>query len=275
MVGAIKSEIRKVFTTRLWWGLLIGVLIVDAGLSALFAFLVGNDFGGGGNPGDNPFLHPTVGTAQLVYSAGFAYYLTPLFPLTLGVLLITSEFRHKTITATFLSTPVRWKVVVAKIVAVLVIGAVYAVVHDLAVVGGGGGVLSLRGQPTFLGEGPVWQTLGISLLCFMCWVLLGFGFGMLIQNQIATILIAVGIAFLAQIILGIVFGVLHWDAAAKWLPANLSLGMLVSNDPLAGTSQAGGGDQYFTWWVAALILTAYGLVLAGIGSWLASRRDIS
>ena len=272
MTGAIRSELRKVFTTRLWWGLLLAVVLLDGLISFGFAFLVGQDFGGG-DPSQSPFLHPNVGTIQLVFSAGFVYYLTPLIPLTLGVLLITSEFRHKTISATYLAVPVRTTVVAAKIVAVVVTGAMYAVVHDVAVVAAGGGVLAARGQPTFLDHGEIWQTLGISLLTFVCWALLGFGFGMLIQNQIAAILVGIGVGFLAQIILGIVFGILGWDGASKWLPGNLSVGMLVTQDPTGGTQ--GGGDPYFSWWVSALLLTAYGLALSLVGSWIASRRDIT
>ncbi len=274
MLGAIRSEVRKVFTTRLWWGLLLAVVVLDGLISFGFAFLVGRDFGGGqGGSDQSPFLHPNAGTIQAVFSAGFIYYLTPLIPLTLGVLLITSEFRHKTISATFLAEPVRWTVVVAKLVAVVITGAMYAVVHDLAVVGAGGGVLALRNQPTFLGDGQVWQTLGISLLAFVCWALLGFGFGMIIQNQVAAILAGIGVGFLAQIILGIVFGILHWGSASRWLPGNLSVGMLITQDPTGG--QSTGPSPYFSWWVCALLLTAYGLTLSGVGSWLAARRDIS
>ncbi len=273
MGGAIRSELRKVFTTRLWWGLLLAVVLLDGLISFGFAFLVGQDFGGDSSNA-SPFLHPNAGTIQLVFSAGFVYYLTPLIPLTLGVLLITSEFRHKTISATFLAVPVRWVVVVAKIVAVVVTGAMYAVVHDVAVVAAGGGVLALRGQPTFLDHGDVWQTLGISLLTFVCWALLGFGFGMLIQNQIAAVLVGIGVGFLAQIILGIVFGILSWDHASRWLPGNLSVGMLVTQDPTNGAESAG-GSPYFSWWVSALLLTGYGLALSIIGSWIASRRDIT
>ncbi|CCH78715.1 putative ABC transport system membrane protein [Nostocoides japonicum T1-X7] len=273
MGGAVRSELRKVFTTRLWWGLLLGVVFLDGLISFGFSFLVGADLGGD-NPSASPFLHPNAGTIQLVFSAGFVYYLTPLIPLTLGVLLITSEFRHKTISATYLAVPVRPVVVAAKLVAVVVTGAMYALVHDLAVVAAGGGVLTLRGQPTFLDSGDVWQTLGVSLLTFVCWALLGFGFGMLIQNQIAAILVGIGVGFLAQIILGIVFGLLSWDGVSRWLPGNLSVGMLVTQDPTNG-AQASSGDPYFSWWVSALLLTAYGLALSIIGSWIASRRDIT
>lgn len=274
MIGAIKSEIRKIFTTRLWWGLLIGVVVVDAGLSALFGSLVGQDFGGGEAAEGNPFANATIGTAQLVYSAGFIYLLSPLFPLVLGVILITSEFRHQTVSATFLATPERWKVVVAKLVAILGIGTVYAVIHDIAVVAGGATVMSARGYPTFLDNSAVWQTLALSVLCFVCWALLGFGFGILIRNQVAAIMVALGVAFVAQIALQIVFGVLDWPNASKWLPSNLSTGMLVTNDPTAGQASAG-DNPYFNWWQSALTLTAYALALTGIGSWLTARRDVS
>lgn len=271
MGGAIRSELRKVFTTRLWWGLLLAVVLLDGLISLGFSFLVGRDFGG---EGGSPFLHPNAGTIQLVFSAGFIYYLTPLIPLTLGVLLITSEFRHKTISATYLAVPVRPVVIAAKLVAVVVTGAIYALVHDGAVVAAGGGVLALRGQPTFLDTGQVWQTLGISLLTFVCWALLGFGFGVLIQNQVAALLVGIGVGFLAQIILGIVFGILSWTSASKWLPGNLSVGMLVTQDPTNGAS-SDASSPYFSWWVSAIVLTAYGVGLAIIGSWITSRRDIT
>ena len=95
MGGAIRAEIRKIFTTRLWWGLLFGVVLIGGGVSALFASLVGTT-NAGTDPADNPFLKMSVGTAQLIYSAGFFWLIAPLIPLALGVILITQEFRHQT-----------------------------------------------------------------------------------------------------------------------------------------------------------------------------------
>lgn len=272
MIGAIQAEILKVFTTRLWWGLLIALIVIDAGLSSLFGFLVGNDFGGGGNAGENPFLHHTVGTAQIVYAAGFIYFLSPLIPLALGVLLITSEFRHKTISSTFLSTPRRWQVVIAKLVAVGVVGALYGVIHDLAASAGGGGVMAARGFDTYLTDTEVLKTFGLSLLAFICWMLIGYGFGVVIRNQIAATIVAIAFGFIIQIALTIVFSVLGWDVAGKFLPSNLTLGMLVTSDPTMGQAAE---SPYFNWWQSALILTGYGLLLSLIGSFITSRRDVA
>ncbi len=271
MGGAIKSEVRKIFTTRLWWGLLVALVLVSGGLSALFASLVGTKVAGN-DASDNPFLHMTLGTAQLIYSAGFVYNLTPLLPLALGVILITQEFRHQTISSTFLATPRRPQVLVSKSVAIVVIGIVYGVVHVVASAGFGALVLGIKGESTYFGHGDVWRTFAISVLLFVLWALLGFGFGMLVRNQVAAVFISLGVAFIAHIALSIVFGALNWDTPPKFLPDNLSVGMLVTSDPTGG---AGGPSPYFDWQVNAVILLGYAVVLSVIGSMLLSRRDIS
>jgi ABC-2 type transport system permease protein len=272
MGGAVRAEIRKIFTTRLWWGLLIGLVLVSGGLSALFSALVGTTTAGS-DPADNPFLHMTLGTAQLIYSAGFVYNLTPLLPLALGVILITQEFRHQTISATFLATPRRSQVLVSKSIAIVVIGVVYGLVHNIASAGFGSLVLGLKGESTYLGDPDVWRTFAISELCFVLWALLGFGFGMLVRNQLAAVFIALGVAFIAHIALSILFGALGWETPPKFLPDNLSVGMLVTSDPTGGAG--GGSSPYFDWRVNALIFLGYAVVLSVIGSWLLSRRDVS
>jgi ABC-type transport system involved in multi-copper enzyme maturation permease subunit len=276
MVGAIRSEIRKVFTTRLWWGMALGMAVLAAGVAAGFAALVGTDFGADPQNGGNPFARMTIGTAQLIYNAGLVQQLTSLFPLALGVLLITSEYRHQTISATFLSTPKRWIVLVSKTVAVVLIGAIYAVVHAASSVAGGVAVLELaKNTATLLGEPEVLQSLGIGVLAFIVWTLLGFGFGMLIRNQIAAVLIAVGAAFLLQIAVNIIFAVLDWTTAAKYLPGNLTTGMLVTSDPTNGTADPATQPYFDHWWVSALVLSGYAVGLAVIGSILTSRRDVT
>ncbi|MDN5894452.1 MAG: ABC transporter permease [Nocardioides sp.] len=272
MGGAIRSEIRKIFSTRLWWGLLIGVVVIGGGVSALFASLVGTT-NAGPDPADNPFLIMSLGTAQLIYAAGFFWLIAPLIPLALGVILITQEFRHQTITETFLATPRRWKVLISKTVAVVVIGVVYGVVSVTSSAVFGALVLKMKGEPTYLGDDQVWRTFAMILLVFVLWALLGFGFGMLIRNQLAAVFIALGIALIAQIILQVLFSALGWETAPKLLPNSLSQGMLVTSDPTGGAG--GGGSPYFDWWIDALILLGYAIVLSGVGSWLLSKRDIS
>lgn len=282
MNGAIRSEIRKVFTTRLWWGMALGMAALAALISMGFAALVSTDFGDGGDqPGGNqgnPFARMTVGTAQLIYNAGLVQQMTTLFPLALGTLLITSEYRHKTISATFLSTPNRWVVMVSKAIAVSVTGALYAVVHAAASVGGGAAILiGVKGEPTLLDQGEVWKSLGIGVIAFVVWMLFGFGIGMLIRNQIAAVLIGVGVAFVAQIALNVIFTVQEWYSAMKWLPGNLTANMLITSDPVEGQQvDPATQSQYFEfWWQSALVLLVYAAVLAVSGAFLTTRRDVT
>jgi ABC-type transport system involved in multi-copper enzyme maturation permease subunit len=275
MRGAIVSEIRKVFTTRLWWAMLLGMATL-AGLIALgFAALVGTDFGEDPSTGVNPFATMNAGVAQLVYNAGLIQNFTTLFPLALGVLLITSEYRHQTISATFLSTPRRWVVLVSKSIAVALIGVIYAVGHAAASVAGGAAMLAGKGEPTLLGNSDVLTSLGIGVLAFVVWTMLGFGFGMLVRNQVAAVLIAVGFSLIGQIALNIIFAITDWTWAARWLPGNLTSGMLITVDPTGGAADPSTQPYFEQWWVSALILVGYTAVLAIAGSALTARRDIT
>jgi ABC-type transport system involved in multi-copper enzyme maturation permease subunit len=280
MTGAIRSEIRKVFTTRLWWGMLLGMVLLAGAIAMGFAALVGNTEMTGGDAGGagNPFAAMSIGTAQIIYNAGLIQQMTILFPLSLGVLLITGEYRHKTISATFLSTPNRWVVLVSKWVAVAVVGAVYAIAHAAASVAGAAPILALvKDEPTFLGEPEIWKSLGIGIIAFIIWMLFGFGVGMLIRNQIAAVLIAVGATLVVQIAINIIFTIQEWYAAMKWVPGNLTTQMVVTRNPVEGqvvdpATQA----QYFDhWWQAALVLALYAAVLSIIGAWLTTRRDVT
>ncbi len=279
MIGAIRSEIRKVFSTRLWWGLGLGMAVLAALVAMGFAALLGSDQAGGDNGGQgNPFSKMSVGTAQIIYNAGIVQFLTLLFPLALGVILITSEYRHKTITATFLSSPNRWVVLFSKMVAVAVIGAVYAVVHAAASLAGAVPIITLvKGQSTMLGEPQVWASLGTGIIAFTVWTLFGFGVGMLIHNQVAATLIAVGATLVVQIALNIVFQIKEWYSALKWIPGNLTTNMLVTSNPVEGQSvDPAAAAQYFDhWWQAAIVLVAYAVVLAVVGAFLTTRQDVA
>ncbi len=278
MVGAIQSEVRKIFSTKLWWGMGLGMAVIAFLMSMAGASLVGLTGPDGQSSGFPEMNGPT---GQIVYTAGLLGEfgsMSALFPLALGVLLITTEYRHQTVTATYLATPRRWIVAIAKTLAVIVVGAVLGVVHIIAAVGGGALVLTtFKSEPLLLTNSDVLASFGTSIVATVVWTLIGFGFGMLVRNQIAAVLIAVAFGFLGQFILNIAFAVLDWVTAAKFIPGNLTTGMLVTGDPTGGAAAAegGGGGYYFDWWVSALILIGYAAALTIAGAILSNRKDIS
>lgn len=81
--------------------------------------------------------------ADSVYTGGLS--VGYLLMLTIGVMQIGMEYRHKTITSTFLAVPRRGKAMLGKVVALLVVAAGYGVLSLVGSVSVGAVVLNLRG----------------------------------------------------------------------------------------------------------------------------------
>ncbi len=269
MAGAVKAELRKFFTTRMWWGMAIGVFLAGALFSIVFALFVpgSRQQNGGGNSG--PALPGLDNTAMVstVYTAGLS--LAYLLTLVVGVMAIGSEYRHKTITSTFLSTPRRVRVMVAKVASLLGIGAFYGLVFLAGSVGVGGTAIAIKGFSPVPEAGPIARALALSLLVLGLWSLIGLGAGILIPNQVAAILIAVGAAWILEPLLGFLLGLVSWgQSIVPYMPSQATTAMV-------GQINTSTTVQPLSWWAGALVLVAYAAVLAGIGSVLTVRRDVT
>src|SRR5471032_178751 len=251
MAGAVKAEYRKFFTTRMWWGMAIGVFLAGGLFALLFALLVAGSKGQGSPGGSNlptPGLDNTAMVAT-VYTAGLS--LAYLLTLVVGVMSIGSEYRHKTITSTFLSTPKRIRVMVAKVISLLGIGAFYGLVFLLGSVTVGGAAIGIKGFSPFPDTGPIVRALALSLLVLGLWSLVGLGAGILIPNQVAAILIAVGAAFIVEPLAGFLLGLVSWGhSIVPYLPSQATSAMVgqVNTSPTV---------QLLSWWAGALVLVAY------------------
>ena len=261
MTRAVAAELRKFFTTRLWWGMAIGVFLLGAGFAALTAFLGA----GPPNPGQPAPTLADPALVRSVYTGGLSvgYLLT----LAIGIMTIGAEYRHKTVTSTFLAVPRRTKVMGAKIISLLGIGALYGAISLLGSVSVGATIIAAKGFAPFP-DSSIWRTLALSLLVLGLWALIGLGAGILIPNQVASLLITIGIAFIVDPILALVFSFQSWgEGLAPYFPSRATSAIT------AGVTQ--GSSAELTWWAGALVLAAYAAVMAGIGSWLTVRRDIS
>ena len=105
MIRLVRAEFTKLATTRLIYGLTavmaaFAVLTVVAGIAGA---------GQEGNPSLSADSLSTIVAAPVTLLSGAA--------LLLGILGMAGEFRHQTVTQTFLVTPDRGRVVAAKLVA--------------------------------------------------------------------------------------------------------------------------------------------------------------
>jgi ABC-type transport system involved in multi-copper enzyme maturation permease subunit len=262
MTGLVRSELRKISSTRLWWGLLVGAVLFTALQAGLTAGFAGVDAGGGQPP--SPALD-TDEAIRSVYITG-AFAGTYVFALILGITGMTGEYRYKTITPTFLVTPRRPRVVVAKMIAHLGFGFGYAVVGLVVALVVGGVVISLRDFPLGYGTERLWSGAALVTLAVALWTLLGIGIGTLIRNQIAAIMVAVFITFLVEPLATFALNSLDLDWVVKWLPTNASAALTSPGDAFL---------DYLDWWAGGLVLIGYAVVLGGLGLLLSVRRDVT
>ncbi len=268
---AVRSELLKFFSTRLWWGMAIGIVLSAAAFSLLFALLYTSESfieeaGGGGGFGGVP-MGDDVQIANSVYTAGLS--VGYLLMLVIGVIQIGSEYRHRTITSTFLAQPKRPQVMLGKVLALVIVGAAYGVLSLVGSVVVGAVTLQARGADAFPST-QVLRTLALSLLVLGLWALIGLGAGILIPNQVAALLIGVGVAWIVEPILGAV--IKAWDFGqqhiAPYLPSE-------ATQAVVNVTQASADDVRLSWWGGALALAAWAAAFAGAGILRVVRQDIS
>jgi hypothetical protein len=249
MIRLVRAEFTKLATTRLLYGL-------AAAMAAFAALIVAaTAIGVEGAPPLSAYSFPAFVAAPTKLLAGAA--------LLLGILGMAGEFRHQTVTQTFLVTPDRGRVVAAKLVAYPLAGIALAlgILAFTAAVATGwlaatGITLSLP-EPVAYALGHV--LLGAVLAAGLC-ALVGVGVAALVRNQVAAL---VGVAVWVLLVEGLLMSLLHAPSLAKWLPSAAAAAL--TNPGGAGLSRLAG----------ALLLTGYALALALIGTRLVVRRDIT
>lgn len=271
MIAALRAEYRKLVTTRMWWVLLLSMALYMAFLGAVMAFVLtegGSMTGGLGGTEPPPPLAPED-LARTVYTLAPA--LGYVFPVIVGALAVTSEFRHMTITPTLLAEPRRTLVLGAKLVASLPVGGLFGVVGTLATVAGGAAVLALRGEPVLLDDPDVLLVLGRSVLALAVWAMVGVGFGAAMTNQVAAIVVLLAWTQFVEPLIRLFLGAFEPTAGiVKWLPG--AAGEAVTGASFYASSGIG---ELLPWWQGLLALVGYGLLLALVGRLTSLRRDIT
>ena len=272
MGAALRVEYRKLVTTRMWWVLLLAMGAYMAFLAAVMAYTLTLEPGAFAGPFADPDAEPLGAErlAQTVYT--LATSLGYVFPVIVGALAMTGEFRHQTITPTLLAEPRRTVVLVAKMLSSVAVGLLFGLVGTLATVGAGAGTLALLGEDPALTEPIVLRSAGLSVLALVVWTVVGVGFGTLLTNQVAVIVVLLAFTQFVEPLLRVVLGQLDWAAGiAKFLPG-------AAGEAITGASfyaDSGIGPDLLSSWEGLAVLLAYAVVFAMLGRLLTLRHDVT
>ena len=275
----VRAELVKIRTTNAWW-LFTLTAVALAGLTFLInmlqtSFLLDNtqQFVEGQPPEQREAILAQVRPDYIAANLGTSgQFLGLLIVLVLGIMVVTSEFFHQTVTTTFLTTPHRSAVVAAKLVAAALLGAMIWLVTSVLTVPATLIYLGAKHLDSGLGDAPVLRALGLNLLAYVLWAIFGVGFGVLLRSQIAATVTAIILYLAGYIGALIIFTVLqnwlHWD----WIPKlqvivpSLASQLMVNNTELPGSPPQ---------WLGAVVLIAYAAVAGVIGTLIVRSRDVS
>ena len=260
MTRLLRSEWLKLRTTRLWWGMLLGVLGLVAINVVPSVLLAGRNFG----PGvpTTPPLDTIPGLAA-VYGAG--YQSGYLIVLVLGVIIGAADRRHRTDTQTFLATPQRGRVVVAKMIVAAAAGLLYGIVTQLTTVAIAAPAILARGEALRLSDSTIVRSLLLGVPGIAAWGVIGVALGILLRNQIAAVLVAISYIFVGDFLLAGGLSLAGLEQIVPYTPNNAS-------SAIVGAFTA---FDLLDWWAGLLVLVAYGVVIA-VAGWLVGRsRDIT
>lgn len=247
MSRLIAAEFLKLRTTRTFWWLgfaAVALPVVVVVITLATSDTVSQD--------DGRSLLSDIGIAGL-------------FTLILGVVGAAGEYRHGTITSTFLVAPDRRRVLVAKAIAhgigglwVGLIAAVVILAISIPWLSGQGHAVGTIGLST----GDVAAIAGGSIAYAAVAAILGVGFGSLLTSQVAAVVI---VLILVSVVDPVAAGLAH--GYGKFSLQGLGMSM-------SGNSSRNAGYELFAPGVSALIYLGYSIVLLAAAVVAVPRRDI-
>ena len=241
-MNLLRSETLKLRTVRTTW-LMLGIGLVVEGLFAgLYVGLVSLDDVG-------PIREVQTGTGLLM-----------VMLLVLGVLAITTEFRHGTTGTTFLASPRRWPAMAAKLGAALLLGIVAGLLY-VAVNAGLALPLFESREGSLPPTGDIVSVYAGVVASFAILCVFGLGVGAIVRNQVGAIIAALAFFFILSPLPELLPGNI-----GDYFPAQ-AVGSLhgLPEATEEGLSQVAGG----------LVLAAWSLALWLIGTALIVRRDLN
>jgi hypothetical protein len=239
----VRAELTKLRATRSTWGL-GAMAVVFCALWTAVTVLVPSDL-------------PADAQIENIYQNAQQGY---LFALIFGVLGMAAEYRHQTVTWSFLLAPRRARVLAAKAVAYgLIAGPLLALACVAGTVATAIGFLAAQDRP--LVTGGVVPVLAGSALATVLYTCLGLGLGALVRSQVGAITIAFVWFYYAEFLL-----VWFLPAVGRWVPSGAAKALSGWHLETSSLLPA---------WAGGILMLGYAAVLGMAAIALTLRRDVT
>jgi ABC-type transport system involved in multi-copper enzyme maturation permease subunit len=261
MKNLLQSELRKLIYLRSNWLLLLWSGLFAA-LGTVAPILVLNSESRGMGMGFSGTNTPEGINAVFANASG-GY----LFALIMGILIMTNEFRHGTAVGTFLVTPKRSTVLVAKLIAAAIAGLVVQIFSFLIATSAGVIALGFFEPHAPVTSELLWKIFRASVLSGIVLGIVGVGLGALVKNQIAAV---TGAVIWTLIVEGLV--VAFVESIGKYLPAGAITGLV---DLDFGANDFNFSiENYLSPLPATLVLLGYAAMFSLVAMRTTLRRDL-
>jgi ABC-2 type transport system permease protein len=246
MNAQLRAELLKLRTTRTTIGLLaamVGLIVFAVALHGLTL----------------PVETLSSRDTQLSFVYGWGERFGALIAGLLGAMAITAEIRHGTIRPTFLVTPQRARVVVAKAGAGMLAGLGFGLIAGVVATGAGGAVLAARGIDSQLTAGDHTMSIVGAAGAAALWAAIGVGVGAVVRAQVPALVgITAWLLFVENVLVQNLVGIGRFGPGA-------------AAQALSGQ----GPDTLLAPGIGVLVVACYGAAAIGAGWRTTLRRDVT
>jgi ABC-2 type transport system permease protein len=254
VINLIRSEVLKIRSTQVWmWMVLLAVAFTVLGTIGTVVSSIGD--------------HTHDGTPINYYNIFTQSQSAAVALLVLGILGLTTEFRHQTITPTLLATPDRWRLLTGKSLSYVLFSIIYAAIcvvinFALAIIW-----LKAKSLNIDLGHGVGGGVLK-AYLSLVLTGLFGLGLGALLKNQAAAMVFGIVYFFILDTLLNFV----PWIRKGYAYTPGGAIKAFTSNGHVSGMP---GDVHLLAPLVGGLLFLVWAVALVVAGGFVSLRRDIS
>jgi len=265
MTLLVRVELEKLRTVRVTYGLILTVAALTGLFAVIEASIAGNNTSG------------TYAIASLSTAAGQATVTTltswsMILAAVLGLIVASGEFRNTSATLTYLATPDRNRVLLAKLLAAASVGAIFGLVAAGVSTGLGLAFTAGHGDPIVLGAATMLGHAAGAMLGAALMAMIGVGLGSLIRSQ----LVGISAIFIWALVIESIIGGL-FTSIRSYLPytASTTLAGIKLGGAAFGPAHSIKGGSALPFLATAILLVGIAALVSVVAARTTLRRDIA